>query len=179
MFRKRKIKHNKTYAKQQTKRKARQWKRNVILISVILALAVASLGEYLEKRQTEKTESENRQTIERQDKIIQELEILLSFDENRQDKRKVLSVMIERGLTTDEIKTGFKIIQLESKWNKNAENYNGSYGTDRGIWQLNDYYHDYSLECAYNVECSTGLAIDIYEVWGNWEAWTTYNNFIR
>jgi len=151
----------------------------IIILIIVMTLTAVYLKKDRQNRQTEKTESENRQTIERQEQTIQELEILLSFDENRQDKRKVLSVMASRGLSIDEMKTGFKIIQLESNLNKNAENYNGIYGTDRGIWQLNYYYHDYSLECAYNVECSTGLAIDIFEEWGGWNAWTTYNNIIN
>lgn len=54
---------------------------------------------------------------------------------------------------------------------------NGS--TDRGAWQLNDCYNDWvSDECAYDLNCNAEAAFQIYQDWGGFGAWVTYNEGI-
>lgn len=50
-----------------------------------------------------------------------------------------------------------RLTYCESRHDPLATNTEGnSAGTDRGLWQINSYYHpDVSDECAYDVDCST------------------------
>ena len=51
----------------------------------------------------------------------------------------------------------------------------GSY--DRGLWQINSYYHgDVSDACAFQVQCNAAAAFIISSKGRNWSAWTPYNS---
>ena len=52
-----------------------------------------------------------------------------------------------------------------SKPNKNKT-------VDRGLFQLNSAYHPYIPDCLQNMY----RAKEIREAWGNWKAWSTFNN---
>jgi len=43
---------------------------------------------------------------------------------------------------------------------------------DLGFYQINDYFQNISRECVFDLECATNSAIDIYERWGSFDAWT-------
>jgi len=79
----------------------------------------------------------------------------------------------EAGISWDEAS---KVIQCESGGDPNAHavNWDNKAGVDRGIWQLNSYYHpEISNECSYDYKCATYEAIRIYREWGNsWNAWS-------
>src|SRR5215470_4586234 len=51
----------------------------------------------------------------------------------------------------------------------------GSY--DRGLWQINSYYHsEVSDACAFQVQCNTAAAFLISSKGRSWSAWTAYNS---
>lgn len=51
----------------------------------------------------------------------------------------------------------------------------GSY--DRGLWQINSYYHsDVSDACAFQVQCNAAAAFLISGKGSNWSAWVPYNS---
>jgi len=51
----------------------------------------------------------------------------------------------------------------------------GSY--DRGLWQINSYYHgEVSDACAFQVQCNTAAAFLLSSKGRNWSAWTAYNS---
>ena len=51
----------------------------------------------------------------------------------------------------------------------------GSY--DRGLWQINSYYHsEVSDACAFQVQCNTAAAFRISGRGRNWSAWASYNS---
>ena len=55
-----------------------------------------------------------------------------------------------------------RLADCESTLNPTARNDNGYYGVDRGVFQINDYFHpEVSTECADNVECATKWTIDM------------------
>ena len=81
----------------------------------------------------------------------------------------------EGGLTFDEAIKGMAVVDCESSWDKNAEQYKrNTVGVDRGLWQINSHFHpEVTGACSYDVYCSTRAAIKIYRAWGNsWKAWT-------
>merc|ERR1711976_1068151 len=48
--------------------------------------------------------------------------------------------------------------------------------TDRGLWQINDYWHpECSDSCAYDCSCNAGCAVNVWQSSG-WTAWATYKN---
>lgn len=54
------------------------------------------------------------------------------------------------------------------------------YGTtsyDRGLWQINSYYHNEVPDsCAFQVQCNTAAAFNISNKGHNWSAWTSYSS---
>lgn len=48
---------------------------------------------------------------------------------------------------------------------------------DRGLWQINDYYHpDVSDACAFNAECNAQAMFRISNGGTNWHPWSTFNS---
>lgn len=89
-------------------------------------------------------------------------------------KEHVWHIMVdEYGLSFDEAQKGMTIVQCESKWNKEAEQYrNNTIGVDRGLFQINSYFHpEVSSSCAYDVYCNTRAAMKIYKANKSWDAW--------
>lgn len=65
-----------------------------------------------------------------------------------------------------------RLAKCESTLNPNARNDNGRYGTDRGVFQINDHYHpEVSTECADNINCATTWTIDMINS-GNQNQWS-------
>lgn len=79
----------------------------------------------------------------------------------------------EYGLSFDEAQHGMAIVQCESKWNKEAEQFKrNTQGVDRGLFQINSHFHpEVPASCAYDVYCGTRAAMKIYQDWGGWDAW--------
>lgn len=66
----------------------------------------------------------------------------------------------------------------ESGGDTNARNTAGNSppSTDRGLFQINSYWHrEVSDACAYNADCCTKAAYRISNGGRNWTPWTTYN----
>jgi len=54
---------------------------------------------------------------------------------------------------------------------------NGTASYDRGLWQINSYYHnEVSDSCAFQVQCNTAAAFNISKKGHNWSAWPSYNS---
>ena len=52
-----------------------------------------------------------------------------------------------------------------------------AHGTDRGLFQINDYWHpEVSDECAFSASCNTRAAVRISKTATRWSEWWTYNN---
>src|ERR1700752_598954 len=48
---------------------------------------------------------------------------------------------------------------------------------DRGLWQINDYYHrDVSDACAFDPPCNGAAMVRISSGGTNWHPWATFNN---
>jgi hypothetical protein len=76
----------------------------------------------------------------------------------------------EYKLSYDEKVKAFDIIKCESNWNVYAI---GDDGASRGLWQIHNHYNpDVTNACAFDVYCSTRKAMEIYQQWENFEAWT-------
>jgi hypothetical protein len=94
---------------------------------------------------------------------------------------------IEQQYTQDAQQAGFKgaglqnilaIMMAESGGNSNASNTTGnSAGTDRGILQINSFYHpEVTDSCAYNPVCAFQAAYTISDQGTNFVPWSTYNS---
>ena len=53
-----------------------------------------------------------------------------------------------------------RLAYCESRLNPRCQNSNGKYGLDRGLFEINSFYHpEVSDECAYSINCSTKWTI--------------------
>jgi Lysozyme like domain len=53
----------------------------------------------------------------------------------------------------------------------------GTASYDRGLWQINSYYHnEVSDSCAFQVQCNTAAAFNISKKGHNWSAWPSYTS---
>ncbi len=53
----------------------------------------------------------------------------------------------------------------------------GTGSDDRGLWQINSYYHrEVSNACAFQVQCNAAAAFLISDKGRNWSAWAPYNS---
>lgn len=72
----------------------------------------------------------------------------------------------------------YAIAMCESRLNPKAFNDNttwGGVGRDKGIFQINDYYHpQVSEECVYDYKCNIDYAKELRDSWGNWNAWSCF-----
>lgn len=65
-----------------------------------------------------------------------------------------------------------RLITAESNWDVWAIGQNPNPTIDRGLWQINSYWHsEVSNECAFDLECSTKEAIRIRLADGNFNQW--------
>merc|ERR1711976_466591 len=69
------------------------------------------------------------------------------------------------------------IALAESSGNCGATHHNSDTHstTDRGLWQINDYWHpECSDSCAYDCNCNAGCAASVSSGGSNWSPWSTY-----
>jgi len=72
--------------------------------------------------------------------------------------------------------TAVAVAMAESRGDCNAQYTNGPGSIDRGLWQINSYWHpECSDSCAYSCSCNAGCAVNVWKSSG-WSAWATYNN---
>ena len=158
-------------------------KQKLIALAMIIALVIAGVSLSMDNRK-------GLQEIERLKDLISNRQEQVDLIDIELDILKVIEVGKSRGLSEENIKIALQIIQAESGFNCNAIGVNwheagNFYSLDIGCWQLNSFHQksvaskDADRTCLLNLECSTHLAIDIFEEWGNWTAWVTYNNFIK
>jgi Lysozyme like domain len=87
------------------------------------------------------------------------------------------------GVPLDQLPTCVAIAWAESGLRTDATGYNpgprpGTVASrDRGLWQINDYYHpDVSDQCAYDAVCNAQAMFRISRNGTNWQPWSTYNS---
>jgi cell division protein FtsL len=155
----------------------------LVALAMIIALVIAGASLNMDNRKGEKEIERLKGLISNQQEQVDLIDIEL-------DILTVIEVGKSRGLSEEDIKIALQIIQAESGFNCNAIGVNwhesgNFYSLDIGCWQLNSHYQsevagkNANRKCLLEIFCSTHLAIDIFEEWGNWTAWVTYNNFIK
>jgi len=86
------------------------------------------------------------------------------------------------GVPTDQLAIAGAIAQAESGFDTTAVNPNGptsgcpNGSRDRGLWQLNDCYQNYSQACAFDAACNARAMVDISNHGVTWRPWSTYTN---
>merc|ERR1711976_83954 len=76
----------------------------------------------------------------------------------------------------DNCQTAVAVAMAESHGDCSAQYVNGPGSIDRGLWQINSYWHpECSDSCAYSCSCNAGCAVNVWKSSG-WSAWATYNN---
>jgi len=95
----------------------------------------------------------------------------------------VAQLALQVGLPTDKVAVAVAIAWAESGLRTDAIGHNYAYpggpitSTDRGLWQINDYYHpEVNNACAFDGVCNTSAMIRISSQGTNWSPWTTYAN---
>lgn len=84
-------------------------------------------------------------------------------------QEEVMVMIKNAGLDTEKAD---KIIFCESSWKPDNFHYNKSGSLDRGLWQINNFYHpEVSKDCAYDPICATIQAIRIIKSKG-WSEWS-------
>ena len=73
--------------------------------------------------------------------------------------------------------TAVAVCLAESSGNCNAKYVNAGGSIDRGLWQVNDYWHsDVSDSCAYDCACNGRAASSISSGGSDWTPWATYKS---
>jgi len=73
--------------------------------------------------------------------------------------------------------TAVAVCMAESSGSCSARHTNAGGTIDRGLWQINDYYHpEVSDSCAYDCSCNGKGALSISSSGSNWSPWATYNS---
>ena len=82
------------------------------------------------------------------------------------------------GCAGERIALATAIAKAESSFRPWITNTIGNaHGEDRGLFQLNDYWHsEVSDACAFSASCNTRAAIRISKGSTKWSEWWTYNN---
>ncbi|HEY4175175.1 MAG TPA: hypothetical protein VGM90_00015 [Kofleriaceae bacterium] len=78
----------------------------------------------------------------------------------------------------DRVALATAIAYAESNFRPTITNVVGnSHGTDRGLWQINSYWHpEVSIACALNAACNARAMATISKKSTKWSEWWTYNN---
>ena len=156
-------------------------KTKTLLVVLVVVLALGFILQLDNKRKDRQLDQIKQELTELEKQLQDPTPLEL-------DMLKVVEVARARGLSDSDIRIALQIIQLESGFNGNeiaVNNHGGFYSLDIGYWQINSYYQSeiagkYADRiCLMDIECSTHKAIDIFEQWGNWTAWTTYNFIIN
>ncbi|CAM5333761.1 transglycosylase SLT domain-containing protein [Streptomyces griseus] len=82
------------------------------------------------------------------------------------------------GFRGESLVTAVAVALAESSCNPQAYNRtnNTPPSTDRGLWQINDYWHaEVSDACAYDAQCNANEAFRISSRGTDWSPWSTYN----
>ncbi len=90
-----------------------------------------------------------------------------------------VSVGRAAGFDGEILVTAVAVAMAESRCDPNATGYNDGppASTDRGLWQINDYWHpEVSDSCAYDAACNARAAYRISSGGDDWTPWSTYNN---
>lgn len=83
------------------------------------------------------------------------------------------------GFTGDHLVTAVAVAMAESRCDPAATGHNNGPppSDDRGLWQINDYWHpEVSDACAYDAACNARAAYRISRGGDDWTPWSTYNN---
>ena len=92
----------------------------------------------------------------------------------------VAQLVVDAGVPCigDRVALATAIARAESGFRPNITNIVGNaHGTDRGLWQVNSYWHpEVSVACAFNAACNARAAARISKKSTRWSEWWTYNN---
>jgi hypothetical protein len=83
------------------------------------------------------------------------------------------------GFTGDALVTAVAVAMAESRCDPAATGHNNGPppSDDRGLWQINDYWHpEVSDDCAYDAACNARAAYRIARGGADWTPWSTYNH---
>jgi len=80
--------------------------------------------------------------------------------------------------TGSRIATAVAVARAESSFRPTITNTVGnSHGIDRGLWQINSYWHpEVSASCALSASCNARAAARISSYGKSWSQWWTYKN---
>ncbi|HEV7978603.1 FG-GAP-like repeat-containing protein [Amycolatopsis sp.] len=88
-----------------------------------------------------------------------------------------VSVGRTAGFTGENFVVAVAVAMAESRCDPAARGVNPGHSIDRGLWQINDYYHpDVSDTCAYNAQCNANAAFRISDGGTDWSPWSTYKS---
>ncbi|MGW2369734.1 transglycosylase SLT domain-containing protein, partial [Streptomyces sp. NPDC001667] len=82
------------------------------------------------------------------------------------------------GFRGEALELAVAVALAESSCNPSAHNTSGNSpaSTDRGLWQINDYWHkEVDDACAYAPQCNADAAFRISNGGRSWDQWSTYN----
>ena len=86
-----------------------------------------------------------------------------------------VSVGRTAGFTGENLVVAVAVAMAESRCDPAARGVNPGHSIDRGLWQINDYYHpDVDDACAYDALCNARAAYRISDHGTDWTPWTTY-----
>ncbi|WP_330277480.1 FG-GAP-like repeat-containing protein [Lentzea sp. NBC_00516] len=83
------------------------------------------------------------------------------------------------GFTGETLVVAVAVGMAESRCDPSARyvNSDSHNSVDRGLWQINDYWHpEVSDTCAYNAQCNANAARKIYDQADGWTPWSTYKS---
>ncbi|MDQ3404697.1 MAG: FG-GAP-like repeat-containing protein [Actinomycetota bacterium] len=88
-----------------------------------------------------------------------------------------VSVGRTAGFTGENFVVAVAVAMAESRCDPAARGVNPGHSIDRGLWQINDFYHpDVSDACAYDALCNASAAYRISDSGTDWTQWATYNS---
>ena len=78
----------------------------------------------------------------------------------------------------DRLAIAVAVARAESSFRTGATNTVGNaHGIDRGLWQINSYWHpEVSAACAFSASCNARAMARISNYGRSWSQWWTYNN---
>jgi hypothetical protein len=92
----------------------------------------------------------------------------------------VAKLVVDAGVPCigDRVALATAIAYAESNFRPTITNVVGNaHGTDRGLWQINSYWHpEVSATCALNAACNARAMAKISKKSTKWSEWWTYNN---
>ena len=90
---------------------------------------------------------------------------------------KVASYWRSAGGSSSNCPTAVAVANAESNFDCSATYTNTGGSIDRGLWQINDYWHpEVSDSCAFDCQCNANGAYSISHGGSDWTPWATYNS---